>query len=179
MADDTTIFDIADWLLECSRAAIAQTSAGAPGRRYVSVGRPAHDNCCAGGGQLTVAKIRNYPSDEFPTASTQSTPCGGRYLVVQFEIEVVRCAPVPANDGTPPSAELLHASAREAEVDARAVYKGVRCCMAERVRHWQDGGWAAGFEGYIDNQVPITPEGGCNGSRTTVVVGVPDGCDCA
>lgn len=178
MADDTSVYDLGAWLLECARAALADTSGGAPGRRYVSVGRPAHDNCCAGGGQLTVASIRKYPSSAFPTPTTDTAPCGGKYLVVQFEIEVIRCAPSPAPDGTAPSAALLNDSARAIEVDGRAVYSAVRCCMSERIRGWQQGGFAAGFEGYIDSQVPVAPEGGCAGSRTTVVVGVPDGCDC-
>jgi hypothetical protein len=179
MADDTTFADLGAWLLECARAALALTSAGVPGRRYRSVGRPAHDNCCAGQGQLTVARVRTYPSAVFPVPDNDPVPCGGKYTVVQFEVEVIRCAPVPANDGTAPSAELLDASAREIDIDGRAVYDALRCCIQDRIKNWQALDEQAGFEGYVDSQAPVGPEGGCAGTRTVVVLGIPDGCACA
>lgn len=172
MSDDTVVYDLAADLLECARAALAGTSQGAPGRRYVSVNRPAHDNCCQAQGQLTVAIIETYPSREFPTRVTDPAPCGAPYTVVTFEVEIIRCAPMSANDGTPPSAALLSASARDVEIDARAVWAGVMCCLLDRVA------LGLGFEAYGAGQVRIQPQGGCTGSRATFVAGLVDQCLC-
>lgn len=166
--NDLKVYTLALELLAECVTALNDTSNGAPARSYVAEGIPAHDNCCEG--QLTVSIVRRYASTTFPQIDDRPAACSGPYLVVDFAIEAVRCAPVQDDNLNPPTVEALLASARQVEIDARAIWQAVRCWLyEERGRP---------MESLVGLQDSITPEGGCVGTRLAVSVGVLDGCKC-
>ena len=168
--DDTLILDAAQTILDCARAGLEATSNQAPARVYVSMGEPAHDDCCDG--QLVAWWSRQYPSGTFPDEQFRSALCGWTQTAVEVNVEVVRCSPGPDVNGNPPSVQALEEVSRVTYIDARAVWTSVLCCLVHHVR--PPSRWSA----VVGQQVPIGPEGGCVGSRMTVVVGLIDGCAC-
>jgi hypothetical protein len=168
---DDLIFAAAESLLDCVRVALDATPDQAPSRAYVSMGEPAWDDCCSGpqAGQLVVWWSRVYESSDFPDADDRPVVCQSGFTAVEFQVEVVRCAPGGDENGNPPTADVLHASAAQANVDARAVWRGVQCCRQEHRYDWSS---------IIAGQVPTGPQGGCVGSRLTLTIGLIDGCGC-
>jgi len=168
--DDTLILDAVRVLLECARAGVAETSNQAPGRTYVSMGTPAHDDCCDG--QLVAWWTRIYPSGAFPDPDVRNALCGWGMVAVDVSIEIVRCSPASGINGAPPSVDALEEVARVTNIDARAVWKAVLCCLQERIR--APYRWSA----VVRDQVAVDPSGGCVGSRMNVTIGLIDGCEC-
>jgi hypothetical protein len=173
-SSDNVIFDAAQSILDCVIEALDASVNQTPRRAYISIGEPAWDDCCdgAGGGQLVVWWANVYPSRAFPDADVGPVNCHAPFTAVQFNVEIVRCAPSSDENGEPPSVAALMASAEETMADARAVWRGIVCCLRT---HDIDDNWAS----IIESQVPTGPEGGCVGSLTTFTVGLIDGCGCS
>lgn len=169
--DDPVLFDLAAEILACARAELELTSAGAPERSCVHVGEVAHDDCCdPPGGQLSVTITRVYPSSSFPDDdSTTLPPCGPPFAAVDLTVQIVRCAPGMSDDGKPPTCAEIEAGARVAYLDARAIWKGVRCCLMAM---------PLDRTSVVGEQTFIGPEGGCQGSSLTITIGLIDGCEC-
>jgi hypothetical protein len=165
--DDVKVWDVLTAILACAEAGLNETSNQAPARSYVAMGEPAHDDCCDG--QLVVWFERIYPSAAFPDEDLRPVVCAGAQTAIVVNVEVVRCAPTYDANGNPPSSAALLASARETNVDARAIWTSVLCCLRLRKDEWS---------AIVNQQAPIGPQGGCVGSRLTVTVGVLDGCEC-
>lgn len=168
--DDMVIFDVAAMILACATVSLDDTtSAGAPARRYVAIGLPAHDDCCEG--QLTVSLVRHYTSMSFPTQDTVQVQCGMPYVAIDLNVEIIRCAPTLDNLGRPPTIGEINASSQLVAIDALAVWNGVACCLQTR-REVDD--WAS----VMRETQYITPGGGCVGSRLFITVGLTKGCPC-
>lgn len=76
---------------------------------------------------------------------------------VDIEMGVIRCAPQPADDGTPPSVVDQSDSSVLQVLDAAAVRAAVLCCDALNLKDTIVSGW-----------VPIGPEGAVVGGRLTL-----------
>lgn len=116
MADPTALAALAQQLRDLVTTTLLD--AGRPvGRSYISHGAPAWDAC--GEDQVTV---------HLAPLSFRSTGSGRQQqtrLDVGLVLQVVRCVPVPADDGTPPPAVDLDTSAVGLLDDAARVVYGV------------------------------------------------------
>ena len=158
-------------ILDCACSALEKTACGCPCHAFVASGAVAWDRCCADG-QLWVGVDRVYAyGGQFP-APAGVTTCVPP-LAADLSIGILRCAPTMSDQGDPPSAEALTASAAQVNEDAYVLMNGVMCCLAEHGR-------ARPF--VIGGQRPLGPAGGCVGSSlavTVVLTDPPPGCaDC-
>jgi hypothetical protein len=157
------VSDFAKELLVCVCEALEETSCGCPECAYVVTGPPAWDHCC-NGGQLTIGVDRIFAYERFPTPAATPYTCM-LPLAADFTVTVLRCAPVPDENGNPPTAEELTTAASQVMEDMYAVMQGVMCCMAptQKCRQFQMG-----------SQRPVGPQGSCQGSALTLSVALPD-----
>lgn len=171
MDDEALLYTIGEEILACVQEAMAATTSPPPARAYVTTGQPAWDDCCAG--QLVVWWSRVYASSAgFPDSALAAMgPCAGVVTGIEWNVEVMRCAPGNNANGKPPTLAQFAESARITHVDARAVWRGVRCCLQGM---WDDRNWMS----QINGQAPSEPDGGCVGSKMTFTIGVGDGCGC-
>lgn len=162
-----TVYGVAADLLECARAELAGTAAGAPERRCVVPGGAASfEDCCAG--QLTVHARRTFASSSFPNEDRAVQPCFAGLVAVEYVVTILRCAPT-GKGPKPPTCEQLDASARTTMADAAAVRRGVACCLHENRQK---------VVAVLGAQPFVAPQGGCVGSELSVTVGLFDGCPC-
>jgi hypothetical protein len=144
----------ADLLAACV-AALNLTATGAPTRVYVADGPVALD--CE---QVTVHFASIGQADTSPSspalqparrAVTASVGVAGMIVTA------TRCVPVVSQEGRPPSASAIEASARVIAADGWAIWNHLH----NEVRA---GSLFAGCQGlYIDPALPITPSGGVGG----------------
>lgn len=185
------IHDLAETVLGCVCAQLDQTAAtvedypGCPGRACVVPGTPAWDSCddpCGGadvGGQLTVHTARIYPSTEFPIPDREAPNRvhGDRSCVpaptiaAEFVVTLLRCAPMPTEDGCPPSCDDLAASARILHLDMAAVHNALLCCLPSTGRRRR------GPRFFVGQARPVGPEGGCVGVEQRLTVAMSS-CGC-
>src|SRR5215207_4915647 len=165
-------FDMAERLLDCVGAKLADTTEGAPPRLYVAAGAQiAWDDCECG--QLTVHMARSYPSDVFPLLK-QSGPfrrCEASMTVTEYVITILRCAPGSDQHGRPPPAAAMTQAARVDHEDRRAVRAGVACCFED------DDPALAQFR-LVQDQLAVGEEGQCVGSELHVFMGFPNCAPC-
>lgn len=186
------VHEAAEDLLGCvceSLAALTVSVPGHPGcpcRMCVVPGQAAWDACddpCGaqgGGGQLTVNVVRAYPTPR-DTSTTAPSPlrvdgglrdlrrCGVPDLAVELLITVARCAPMPTEEGCPPSCEELTESALTIHADMLAVQSAVLCCFSAT------GTERKGRRYVLGETRTVGPQGGCVATETRVTV-VLEGC---
>lgn len=125
---DTLIFDACQQLLDCVTEQLGDT---APERSHVIAGLPiVWDECC--NGQLTVSVDTGYQTKEFPLIDTQAWPCNTANLGVTLLVQLLRCAPSSDDNGHPPPAAALEATARQAYVDALRIRRAMCRCFDSR-----------------------------------------------
>ena len=171
--------------------------AGCPCRVGVVPGQAAADGCDGGcnvppgeyPGQLTVNVVRLYASDRqnFPRETGQlSTPglngTGVRDLrncampqvtAVELLVTLWRCAPLPTDQGCPPTMAELDARAMQMHADMRAVQQGILCCYAGTAPEQRHG------RRYVVGQtLSLGPQGGCAGFQATVTAALDDCIPC-
>jgi hypothetical protein len=173
------VYDLAHHLLDCVCERLGSTC---PGRSCVAPGRaPSFENCCAGvtGGQLTVNAVRTYPSTTFPDPSRgQRANCISPYWVVQYDIALMRCTPVTSgNKGEAPTCDQLDANAQLVMRDLATVHLAIACCLDDEDDLTTLLGTPV-HEWLLQGQELIGPDGGCAGSNTTVLVGIPPCVEC-
>lgn len=127
-----------------------------PTRQYVAIGTPALD--C----EQVVVSIDRVHGHQGPV-STEDT-AALRCLVmraVELSIWVLRCAPVLADDGTPPSVDALNASSQEIAADPATILQAL-------LDAYKDGtlgsSWGVAF---LDARA-LTPQGGLAGWQQRV-----------
>lgn len=151
-----TSFEWAEDLLDVSNTALATTAGGAIDRAFVAAGLPALD-CCP---QLTV-HIAGHAL-LFTTALGALGPghrrTAGSVRAVRFMVTVVRCAPVPKSDKSPPSPEAQAAIAEVIAQDAPAIISAVTKADSAGTLF---GGRCREF--YFDGAASLDPAGGCVG----------------
>lgn len=169
-------YDLAAHLLDCACQRLADEC---PGRHCVAPGtEPSFENCCAGetGGQLTVNVIRRFPSRQFPTPDFGSPRnCFLPYVVTQYQLTIVRCAHVGSGRQGPTCTDL-DTTAQQTMRDMERVWDGIACCLNDddTVRQLVLGAYQWTF----GNQETTEPQGGCVGSTTDVLVGIPPCVEC-
>jgi hypothetical protein len=121
------------------------------------------DSCCETGGQAWIVVKNAYPTTNFPRAdSGTQMRCGTSSIAQVIEVGVIRCV----------CADLCNCLQKEIDAnkvlnEAEALLKGVWCCLGDDDC---DVAWSFTSLNYIG------PEGGCAGSRITLVVELPAPC---
>lgn len=123
------------------------------------------DNC---DGQLWVRVIERFPSGTpFPSRDTSAKSCHPLAWATTLAVGVLRCTPTVNDDGSPPAADAMTASALEMTEDAAILEEALRCCFAETagsqlVARLILGAW-----------VPLGPQGGCVGGEWQLTIASP------
>lgn len=143
-------------------------------------GQIAWDQCdcdCggAGSGQLALTVPNMYPSRTFPidgsTDGNQDVSCALPWLVFAVTVELTRCVPSITAEGNPPPCDDLSAAAADWWTDVITVRKALGCCLKAMLANRTIVKFALG------GSVAKGPEGGCAGSETSLLVGIPN-CVC-
>lgn len=120
----------------------------------------AYDYCAGCGGdtcgQAWVRLVSAFPSSALPDPDADAR-CTGP-LAYALEVGVVRCAPLPAEDGTPPDAGEHLDSALQVAQDMQAMLRAMQCCFSRGVLH------------VVGEYTPVGPGGGCVGGTWSVTV---------
>jgi hypothetical protein len=127
----------------------------------IAADQPVLDYCgaCEGNacGEAWVRLVTVIPIVD-PSTTSASNPCNAP-LQAAVEVGVARCAPMPGDDGEPPSmADQLEAALQQV-ADMRAALRAIRCCPAYGAKDFDVVEW-----------LPIGPEGGCLGGAWAIVL---------
>lgn len=162
--------------------------AGCPCRSCVVPGLVAADGCDAScgtppageyPGQLSVNVIRLYTSDrtafprEVQTVRDRRNCPMPLTTAVELAVTVYRCAPMPSDQGCPPTCEELSASAMQLHADMLAVQTAVQCCYAGT-----DTTRPFGRRYVLGQSRTLGPQGGCVGLEQRVTVALDDCVPC-
>lgn len=157
---DGVVFPVLEGLLECFK----QQLAGIGITRWCKMavipgGLPALDYCgsddcgegCAdnGIGEGWVRLAGMFPSQQFPNPDA-STSCAVSRYAIEVEIGYSLCAPMPDNDGTPPSDEEDRAASAKQSALMMAARRALICCAGDEDRDVQIGQFT-----------PLPVQGGC------------------
>lgn len=187
----TAVQDTAEALLACVCAALGEVAAqiedqpGCPDCGTCLVpGAVAWDRCdgpCdkdGAPGQLNVSVIRMYPSSSATFPSEDNKQVQGirgctlpQITALELAVTLLRCAPVPDDEGCPPTCEELTEAARILHVDATTVYNAVLCCFPQTSQRRR------GQMFVIGQQKIVGPQGDCVGIEQRLTVALP-ACKC-
>ena len=122
----------------------------------------AYDYCdgCDDGtcGQAWVRLNQMYPSRAFPAPDVDQGKCTSP-LAFEIVVGIVRCAPQPGDDGTPPNVGDQFATAQLVTADAMAMRRAIMCCA--EANHGRDY--------LLGTYAPVGPEGGCVGGTWSTI----------
>lgn len=162
----TGFYTVAQGMLTAAYDALS-TSLGGPPLRYCVVPGAIAWDCCDVG-LLAVGSTRQYISDNFPAEHvTPIGPAGGceaAYVISEFVVEIVRCAPEPADTETAVDCAALSNGAAVLLSDAWVVLNSVTC----RLQEWLNVDEIAAY--LPRGQAFTGPAGGCVGSAFRVAV---------
>jgi hypothetical protein len=170
-------FELAEHLRDCIAPYLAGTTSGMPNRVCITTGAIAYDECECG--QLAISLVNQFETATFPEPWTGEQnqgvgKCGPPLYAFQYTVSMLRCSPETDTDA-PPSCTAIGAAARVTVEDAWAVRAGLMCCMCAGVRRNPETGVKL-FERYwVGPQAEVGPEGLCQGSELTVIIGVING----
>jgi hypothetical protein len=173
---------VAEHILSCAQSGLADSSGGSPSKACVVTGEVAYDACECG--QLMVSMARTFPSVTFPeqnigTGTAQQAKCGAPYIVVEYNVVMLRCAPM-IGEGTTEidiPCDKLTASAMEVMEDASIIRAEVFCCLKDLSRTpTPEGLKISNF--LVGEQTATGPEGGCVGTSLNVMIALNNMCGC-
>lgn len=188
------VHQAADNLLTCVCTGLSRLPtdvpglAGCPCRSCVVPGTVAADGCDAGcatppageyPGQLSVNVIRLFSSDRtsFPRevlAVQDGKQCGPPPVTaIELAVTVYRCAPMPSDEGCPPSCDELNMAAMQLHADMLAVQSAILCCYAAT-----DTTRRNGRRFVLGQSRTLGPQGGCVGLEQRVIVALDDCVPC-
>lgn len=72
-------------------------------------------------GLLVIAPVRIFYAEMFPEPANVAQICEAPYIVAEYAIQCIRCAPTQTDSGNPPSVEALARSAEIVVTDATVV----------------------------------------------------------
>lgn len=120
----------------------------------------AYDFCSGCGsdtcGQAWVRLDNAFPSSSLPDPDSEAR-CTAP-VAYSLEVGVLRCAPLPDDQGSPPDAGQHLDAALLVAQDMQAMLRAMQCCLDRSVQH------------VLGQYTPIGPAGGCVGGAWTVVV---------
>lgn len=163
------VYDVASILVTGIADALAATPAGVPARVCVVPGQVAYDQCDCDG-LLAVSPQRFFVSDEFPEGAVgqgliRTSPCDLPWLVAEYLVTMLRCAPQPIGQSLAPTCVALDASAQTLLVDSYVSYTTAISILCE----------LRGDDRIIDyvmgEQITRGPEGACVGTEFIALVG--------
>lgn len=159
----------------CIRTEVQSTPAGDV-QRYVPLqsGDIAWDACMCG--LLTQSIDVEYPTDQF-AAQTQGTRrggCGPPVITVQVQVYLIRCVPVPDDQGHPPKVNAVVNSAVNQEYDAYALWKSINCCLSTLKRERPQR--ITQFE--VGSLQRVGPSGACGGIQVAYRFGLGNAVGC-
>lgn len=163
-ADDAVIWPMAVQLAECLCAQIADRGLPEPCFCGVIPGEAVALDYCTGcdDSACGMAWVRvagvGTRLGFVDQRSARSTSGCQVVLEATFEIGIVRCAPMPGSDGSPPSMAAQLDAAQLQLADMAAALRAANCCFDTR-------------DVQLDGWVPIGPLGGCLGGAWSVTVG--------
>jgi len=105
-------------------------------------------------GQAWVRLSTAVPSLVFPAQDQSLRSCSAP-LAYQFEVGIVRCAPMLADDGSPPSLEEQFEATRLQMADMDAIRYAIECCLPHASK-------------VLGTYTPYGPQGGALGGWWTV-----------
>ena len=164
----TALYNIAVILRDFVESGLASTIAGVPSNMRICIvpGLQAWDDCTCGAVIISVPRIygsRSFPSEGF---TNDQDPCGLPYVVADFTITVLRCAPMPKGVNQLPSCEDLDAAARIWFDDADAIRRSVASAVQTMKNNET-------IEDYVLRDQPsVGPAGGCVGSEYHLFIGI-------
>jgi hypothetical protein len=163
------LWTVAELLVPRLDDALTQAEGGALNRACVVPGEVAWDECECG--TLAISVQRWSLSDDFPegtvgASSVRTTPCDLPWLVGEFKIQVLRCAPQPTGTSLAPTCDQLTEAARILVIDAYVTLTETVALLCELT----DEGRIIDY--VLGDQVTGGPEGSCVGTELTVQVGV-------
>ncbi len=141
-----------------------------PGRLGIVPGAIAWDDCDCDGGMLAVAGARTYLSDTFPEQQEEKVgaQCDAAWEVMDFVVQLIRCAPQPADGQLSPSVKALESSGAIVLRDAAeltSIASRLMCAIKDDQ-----------IVDYMINPVEAQgPEGGCVGNEIHLIVALPRG----
>jgi hypothetical protein len=189
MLNPLAVHEAAQSLLTCVCDALTALVADVPGlagcpcRVCVVPGAEVAWDGCDGGcdvqpgefpGQLSVNTVRLFTSDpnQFPREVQPVRDLRGCVPVVgaaELAVTVLRCTPLPTDDGCPPTCDQLSQTAMQQAADMGAVRHGILCCFSATSTARVNG------RRYVLGAArTLGPQGGCTGieQRVTVDLGV-------
>ena len=129
-SDITTLTDLADLLLATAGACLEDTTAGAPTVQYISPHPPSYD--CPSLIVSVAALSDESTSPLSPIAATGYRTLYGRMTLATLVITVLRCAPMPQQDGSVLTADI-EAAAVATEEDGWVLWNCVDCAIRNGV----------------------------------------------
>jgi hypothetical protein len=164
----TVLYDIATILRDYTRNGLASTIAGVPANMRICIvpGLQAWDECTCGALIISVPRIygsRSFPQEGF---TNDQDPCGLPYIVADYTITILRCAPMPKSPNQLPTCDELDAAAQIWFDDADAV----RRAIAAAVQTMKNDDTILDYT--LRDQPAVGPSGGCVGSEYHLFVGV-------
>jgi hypothetical protein len=103
---------------------------------------------------------------------SRQSRCGSPIWIIEYEISILRCAPIQDEQGHPPPCADLDESARRLAIDAWAVRTGIGCCLTDLKAELEANGAPSIHEYLIREQIATGPAGGCAGSSLMVSLGL-------
>lgn len=163
---DTLVTPLAEALLACLCAELANTIGGSPCQCCLRPGTapPPADACCAcgaGQGQASVQVTRIFASQDFPRAGVSGplTECTALGRAAELTLTVFRCVACVDESGLPSCDEMAD-DARKILDDAQAMWRAVVCCD-----------WRGDEQRFIPGEWrPLAPLGCCAGGTMSVTV---------
>lgn len=165
--DDTVAYPRMIALLACLEQEIAARHL--PGFCFIGLvpgGEAAFDHCgdcdddSGCGGMAWVLETTEYASTSRPPSPDVTSSGCGSQMLTQLQLGIQRCMPAGGDDGTPPTADELHATTRLQMADKAAMRAAILCCFAK------DDALSVQLGTYT----PSIPSGGCVGGTWTVNV---------
>lgn len=161
-------FTIADRLVTAISDALTTSLGGAPERACVVPGEIAWDECECG--MLAVSPNRWLLSDSFPSETSSGegriTPCDLPWLVGELNIQIVRCAPSPANNSFSVPCARLSEAAQTHVSDAYVTLTTTVLTLCEMKSDEEIVDYV------ISDQTSVGPQGSCVGTELVALVSI-------
>lgn len=165
-------YTVAQTLVTNLEVALAASLGGPVQRACVVPGDIVWDGCNCG--LLAVSVTRWYLTDDFPESSSgfgasadaRTTPCDLPWLVGEFHVQVVRCAPIPEGNAISVPCPALDAAAQVLLADAYVALTETVSTLCELRESDQIIDYVLG------SQETRGPSGDCVGSDLTAQVGL-------